>query len=145
MAALPKVSQLSSGTTVNGSSSASYCKADVVVPDQFDAGLRVLVVDDEIIWLRILEKMLQRCMYHVTTCSQATVALNLLRERRVMSADGRTSTVMEVIAHGACDFLLKPIREEELKLIWQHVVRKKWNENKEHEQSGSLDDNQLAS
>lgn len=53
----------------------------------------------------------------------------------VMSADGRTSAVMKGIRHGACDYLIKPIREEELKNIWQHVVRKKWNENKELEHS----------
>ncbi|GFZ21292.1 response regulator 14 [Actinidia rufa] len=150
------------------------CKADLVVSDQFPTGLRVLVVDDDITCLRILEQMLRRCMYRVTTCSQATVAMNLLRERKgcfdvvlsdvhmpdmdgfkllelvglemdlpviMMSADGRTSAVMRGIRHGACDYLIKPIREEELKNIWQHVVRKKWNENKEQEHSGGLDDN----
>lgn len=59
----------------------------------------------------------------------------------VMSADGRTSAVMRGIRHGACDYLLKPIREEELKNIWQHVLRKKWNETREPENAGSLDDN----
>ncbi|PON45926.1 Two-component response regulator [Parasponia andersonii] len=59
----------------------------------------------------------------------------------MMSADGRTSAVMKGIRHGACDYLIKPIREEELKNIWQHVVRKKWNENKDFENSGSLEDN----
>lgn len=59
----------------------------------------------------------------------------------VMSTDGKTNAVMKGIRHGACDYLIKPIREEELKNIWQHVVRKKWNENKELEHSGSLDDN----
>ncbi|XVF85461.1 hypothetical protein PTKIN_Ptkin17bG0119800 [Pterospermum kingtungense] len=147
---------------------------EVVISDQFPAGLRVLVVDDDITCLKILEQMLRRCLYIVTTCSQAKVALNLLRERKgcfdvvlsdvympdmdgyklleqvglemdlpviMMSADGRTSAVMKGIRHGACDYLIKPIREEELKNIWQHVVRKKWNENKELEHSGSLDDN----
>ncbi|KAI7996026.1 Two-component response regulator ORR21 [Camellia lanceoleosa] len=170
MASLQKLPQSGTSTTGNGSS----CKGEVVVPDQFPAGLRVLVVDDDIICLKILEQMLRRCMYHVTTCSQATVALNLLREKKgcfdvvlsdvhmpdmdgfrllelvglemdlpviMMSADGSTSAVMRGISHGACDYLIKPIREEELKNIWQHVVRKKWNENKEHEHSGSLDDN----
>lgn len=59
----------------------------------------------------------------------------------VMSADGRTSAVMRGIRHGACDYLIKPIRDEELKNIWQHVIRKKWNQNKEVEHSGSLEDN----
>ncbi|KAL5553256.1 hypothetical protein UlMin_040657 [Ulmus minor] len=147
--------------------------ADKMVSDQFPAGLKVLVVDDDTTCLRILEKMLRRCSYNATVCSQATTALNLLRENKgcfdvvlsdvhmpdmdgykllehvglemdlpviMMSADGRTSAVMRGIRHGACDYLIKPIREEELKNIWQHVARKKWNENKELEHSGSLED-----
>ncbi|KAL0372765.1 UNVERIFIED_CONTAM: Two-component response regulator ORR21 [Sesamum calycinum] len=47
---------------------------------------------------------------------------------------------MRGIRHGACDYLIKPIRDEELKNIWQHVVRKKWNEIKEHDYSGSMED-----
>lgn len=142
--------------------------------DMFPAGLRVLVVDDDFACLRIVEQMLRRCSYLATTCSQATAALNLLREKKgcfdlvlsdvhmpdmdgfkllelvglemdlpviMMSADGRTSAVMRGIRHGACDYLIKPIREEELKNIWQHVVRKKWNETKEQENSSSLDEN----
>lgn len=58
----------------------------------------------------------------------------------MVSADGRTSAVMKGIKHGACDYLIKPIREEELKNIWQHVVRKKCNENKEGEHSWSMED-----
>ncbi|GFS40534.1 response regulator 14 [Actinidia rufa] len=172
MADLQKLPQLCASMAANEPS--STCKSEVVVSDQFPAGLRVLVVDDDVTCLRILEQMLRRCMYHVTTCSEATVALNLLREKRgcfdvvlsdvympdmdgfkllehvglemdlpviMMSADGRTSAVMRGIRHGACNYLIKPIREEELKNIWQHVVRKRWNENKEHEHSGSLDDN----
>ena len=59
----------------------------------------------------------------------------------VMSADGRTSAVMRGIRHGACDYLIKPIREEELKNIWQHVMRKKCHDSKEQEHSGSFEDN----
>lgn len=58
----------------------------------------------------------------------------------VMSADGRTSAVMRGIKHGACDYLIKPVRMEELKNVWQHVVRKKWNESKDVENSGSFED-----
>ena len=32
---------------------------------------------------------------------------------------------MKGITHGACDYLLKPVRIEELKNIWQHVIRRK--------------------
>ncbi|XWS34427.1 hypothetical protein CRYUN_Cryun21dG0037800 [Craigia yunnanensis] len=178
MVAMQRVVQSSVSTSAAATSSygvSSSCKGvEVVISDQFPAGLRVLVVDDDFTCLRILEQMLRRCLYTVTTCSQAKVALNLLREKKgcfdvvlsdvympdmdgykllehvglemdlpviMMSADGRTSAVMKGIRHGACDYLIKPIREEELKNIWQHVVRKKWNENKEPEHSGSLDDN----
>ena len=40
--------------------------------DVFPAGLRVLVVDDDPTWLKILEKMLKKCsyegMYFITNC-----------------------------------------------------------------------------
>ncbi|XP_031122410.1 two-component response regulator ORR21 isoform X2 [Ipomoea triloba] len=155
---------------------AAVCKAEAaaVVPEQFPVGLRVLVVDDDLLCLRIIEQMLRKCKYNVTICSQATAALNLLRERRgcfdivisdvhmpdmdgfkllehvglemdlpviMMSADGRTNLVMRGIRHGACDYLIKPIRDEELKNIWQHVVRKKCNLSKENDHSGSFEDN----
>lgn len=44
----------------------------------------------------------------------------------VLSANGETKTVMKGITHGACDYLLKPVRLEELKNIWQHVLRRKF-------------------
>lgn len=43
----------------------------------------------------------------------------------MMSANGETSVVMKGITHGACDYLIKPVRMEELRNIWQHVIRKK--------------------
>jgi two-component response regulator (ARR-B family) len=42
----------------------------------------------------------------------------------VLSANGETQTVMKGITHGACDYLLKPVRLEQLRTIWQHVVRR---------------------
>lgn len=57
-----------------------------------------------------------------------------------MSIDGTTNLVMRGIRHGACDYLIKPVRDEELKNIWQHVVRKRRNENKEHDHSVSMED-----
>lgn len=48
-----------------------------------------------------------------------------------MSIDGETSRVMKGVQHGACDYLLKPVRMKELKNIWQHVYRKKMHELKE--------------
>lgn len=171
---LPEFAKKESYSTVNPVNSVSASSPVMEgVPDQFPAGLRVLVVDDDPTCLKILEKMLQTCRYEVTTCSRATVALSMLRERKgafdlvisdvympdmdgfkllehvglemdlpviMMSADGETSVVMKGIKHGACDYLLKPVRIEALKNIWQHVIRKKRNESKELEHSGSVDD-----
>lgn len=42
----------------------------------------------------------------------------------VMSSNGEHTTVMRGVTHGACDFLIKPVRIEELRNIWQHVIRR---------------------
>ncbi|CAL5205741.1 unnamed protein product [Lathyrus oleraceus] len=156
-------SSTSSGGNYNGSA-----------VSEFPAGLRVLVVDDDVTTLKIIERMSLRYHYRVTTCSEATVALKILRERKgcfdvvlsdvhmpdmdgykllehvglemdlpviMMSVDDRTSTVMKGIRHGACDYFIKPVRLEELRNIWQHVARKFLNEHKEHNDFGSIDDN----
>ncbi|XP_051145135.1 two-component response regulator ORR26 [Andrographis paniculata] len=144
--------------------------------DCFPAGLRVLVVDDDPTWLKILEKMLKKCNYEVTTCNLARDALNLLRERKegfdivisdvnmpdmdgfkllehvglemdlpviMMSVDGETSRVMKGVQHGACDYLLKPIRMKELRNIWQHVFRKKIHEGRDIEGHESFEEIQM--
>ncbi|KAJ6351695.1 hypothetical protein OIU78_007572 [Salix suchowensis] len=56
----------------------------------------------------------------------------------MMSADDGKNVVMKGVTHGACDYLIKPIRIEALKNIWQHVVRKRKNEWKDLEQPGSV-------
>lgn len=43
----------------------------------------------------------------------------------MLSAYSDTKLVMKGINHGACDYLLKPVRMEELKNTWQHVIRRK--------------------
>ncbi|KAK8622500.1 hypothetical protein V6N13_117411 [Hibiscus sabdariffa] len=154
------------------SSSAAW-KAVDSVPDQFPAGLRVLVVDDDPTCLIILEKMLRTCSYEVTKCNRAETALATLRENKngfdivisdvhmpdmdgfkllehiglemdlpviMMSADDGKHVVMKGVTHGACDYLIKPVRMEALKNIWQHVIRKRKNGWKDLEQSGSVEE-----
>jgi len=53
-------------------------------------------------------------------------------DHAVLSANGETQTVMKGITHGACDYLLKPVRIEQLRTIWQHVVRRKSSDAKIH-------------
>ncbi|KAI4335585.1 hypothetical protein L6164_014220 [Bauhinia variegata] len=126
--------------------------------DPFPVGMRVLAVDDDPICLKVLENLLRKCHYQVTTTNQAIKALDMLRENRdkfdlvisdvnmpdmdgfkllelvglemdlpviMLSAHSDTKLVMKGVTHGACDYLLKPVRIEELKNIWQHVVRRK--------------------
>ncbi|RRT65803.1 hypothetical protein B296_00009370, partial [Ensete ventricosum] len=42
----------------------------------------------------------------------------------VMSSNDSMGTVFKCLSKGAVDFLLKPIRENELKNLWQHVWRR---------------------
>lgn len=158
--------------TSMASSSVSWKSGDGV-SDQFPAGLRVLVVDDDATCLMILEKMLRNCLYEATKCNRAEVALSLLRENKngfdivisdvhmpdmdgfkllehiglemdlpviMMSADDSKNVVMKGVTHGACDYLIKPVRMEALRNIWQHVVRKRKHEWKDFEPSGSVED-----
>lgn len=60
-----------------------------------------------------------------------------------MSVDGETSRVMKGVQHGACDYLLKPIRMKELRNIWQHVFRKRIHEVRDIEGHESLDEMML--
>ncbi|KAG5593642.1 hypothetical protein H5410_034874, partial [Solanum commersonii] len=126
--------------------------------DNFPIGMRVLAVDDDPICLKLLDGLLRKCQYQVTTTSQARMALKMLRENRdrfdlvisdvhmpdmdgfkllelvglemdlpviMLSANSDTKLVRKGIDHGACDYLVKPVRIEELRNIWQHVIRKK--------------------
>ncbi|CAN6832861.1 unnamed protein product [Brassica oleracea] len=145
-------------------------RQDCVALDQFPVGMRVLAVDDDQTCLRILESLLHRCQYHVTTTNQAQKALELLRENKnkfdlvisdvdmpdmdgfkllelvglemdlpviMLSAHSDPKYVMKGVTHGACDYLLKPVRIEELKNIWQHVVRKNRGSNNGDKKDGS--------
>jgi two-component response regulator (ARR-B family) len=60
----------------------------------------------------------------------------------MMSADDGKDVVMKGVTHGACDYLIKPVRIEALRNIWQHVVRKRKHEWKDTEQSGSIEDDE---
>ncbi|KAK8600876.1 hypothetical protein V6N12_050723 [Hibiscus sabdariffa] len=58
----------------------------------------------------------------------------------MMSTDNGKHVVMKGVTHGACDYLIKSVRFEALKNICQHVVRKRKNEWKDFEQSGSVEE-----
>nr|QFS19064.1 putative signal receiver domain containing protein [Apopellia endiviifolia (species B)] len=59
----------------------------------------------------------------------------------MMSANGETDVVMKGITHGACDYLLKPVRIEELRNIWQHVIRRRGKgESVKDDHSGDWDE-----
>nr|KJB44227.1 hypothetical protein B456_007G240900 [Gossypium raimondii] len=130
---------------------------DVVpVPDQFPTSLRVLVVDDDPTCLRFLEKMLRNCSYDVTKCNRVKTALSKLRENRngfdiitsdvyMPDMDGFKllehigldidlpiiKVVMKGVRHGACDYLIKPVRIEALKNIWKLEKLEKRKDNKD--------------
>ncbi|XP_027343255.1 two-component response regulator ORR21-like [Abrus precatorius] len=59
----------------------------------------------------------------------------------VMSDNDDPNVVLESINDGACDFWIKPLREEQIKNIWRHVARKVLNDKKEQTNLGSLENN----
>ena len=129
---------------------------------EFDPeGLKVLVVDDDLMCLRVVQAMLRRCRYEVSTQSNGKDALEDLKAKQgtpeqydlvlsdvympdmdgfklleniglelevpviMMSSDGDTNVVLRGVTHGAVDFLIKPVRIEELRNVWQHVIRRR--------------------
>ncbi|KAF5444381.1 hypothetical protein F2P56_036863 [Juglans regia] len=50
--------------------------------DKFPAGTRVLVVDDNPTCLKLLNTLLRKCQYQVTTTNQVVMALKMLSENR---------------------------------------------------------------
>lgn len=57
----------------------------------------------------------------------------------MLSAHGDPKLVMRGITHGACDYLLKPVRIEELKNIWQHVIRRRNFDSKQQNKPNNQD------
>ena len=41
----------------------------------------------------------------------------------MLSVNSETQTIMKGIKHGACDYMVKPVRLEQLRGIWTHVVK----------------------
>ncbi|XP_042062477.1 two-component response regulator ARR12-like [Salvia splendens] len=138
--------------------------------ENFPVGMRVLAVDDDPTCLKLLETLLRKCHYNVTTTNQARVALKMIREKKdrfdlvisdvhmpdmdgfkllelvglemdlpviMLSANSDPKLVMKGVTHGACDYLVKPIRIEELRNIWQHVIRRKKVDSKNQNRSSN--------
>ncbi|CAH8337710.1 unnamed protein product [Eruca vesicaria subsp. sativa] len=158
--------------SAGGSSSGKNQGGESVV-EMSPSGLRVLVVDDDPTCLMLFERMLRTCLYQVTKCNRAELALSLLRKNKhgfdivisdvhmpdmdgfkllehvglemdlpviMMSADDSKSVVLKGVTHGAVDYLIKPVRMEALKNIWQHVVRKRRTEWNVPTHSGSVEE-----
>ncbi|XP_050363388.1 two-component response regulator ARR12 [Argentina anserina] len=63
----------------------------------------------------------------------------------MLSSNGDHELVMKGVTHGACDYLVKPVRIQELKNIWQHVVRRKKGDSKDQTNSGNQDKSHIGS
>jgi two-component response regulator (ARR-B family) len=58
----------------------------------------------------------------------------------VLSANNETQTIIKGIKHGACDYIVKPVRLEQLRGIWTHVVKNGKTDPRNSISSGSDDD-----
>ncbi|KAG6730445.1 hypothetical protein I3842_01G080200 [Carya illinoinensis] len=68
--------------------------------------LRVLLVEADYSTRQIITALLRKCSY------------------RVMSSHDSISMVLKCMLKGAADFLIKPVRKNELRNLWQHVWRR---------------------
>ncbi|XAR50744.1 hypothetical protein NMG60_11005159 [Bertholletia excelsa] len=122
--------------------------------DNFPVGMRVLAVDDDRTCLKLLDGLLRKCRYQVTSTNQAKTALKMLRENKnrfdlvisdVHMPDMDGFKLLELVGLEmdlpviTCDYLVKPVRIEELRNVWQHVVRRKKSELKHQSKSSTQD------
>ncbi|KAL0403276.1 UNVERIFIED_CONTAM: Two-component response regulator-like APRR5 [Sesamum radiatum] len=77
-------------------------------------------------WERFLPKLAVRVLLVEADDSTRQIIAALLRKcsYKVMSSHDSVSTVYKCMLRGAADFLVKPIRKNELRNLWQHVWRK---------------------
>ncbi|XP_068652101.1 two-component response regulator ORR23-like isoform X2 [Aristolochia californica] len=137
--------------------------------DNFPVGMRVLAVDDDPTCLKLLESLLRKltttnqAVMALKKLREKTdkfdlvisdvhmpdmdgfkllelVGLEMDLPVIMLSANSDTKAVMKGITHGACDYLLKPVRIEELKNIWQHVVRRRKSDSKDQNNAGHGED-----
>jgi two-component response regulator (ARR-B family) len=73
------ISPAAAAAAANAAAAAASAAA---VSAAFPSGLRVMVVDDDPLCLKVVEQMLKRCTYQVHTCNNAASALELLRDKR---------------------------------------------------------------
>ncbi|OIS97127.1 two-component response regulator arr10 [Nicotiana attenuata] len=147
---------------------------------QSTKGLKVLAIDDNVVCLKVLGSVLEKCGYTVTTTRNANEGLEMLRKNKesfdivitdvvrddmdgfklleaiglemdipviMTSANGDTRTIVEGIKNGARDYLVKPVKMEDVKNIIQHVTSKNTIEEDESPISGNdtnIDTNELV-
>ncbi|RLM55640.1 hypothetical protein C2845_PM10G17390 [Panicum miliaceum] len=108
--------------------------------NQFPAGLRVLAVDDDLTTVTEAKTALDMLRERKGRDDQFDVVISdvfmpgidgfklpeliSLEMVIMLSANDEMETMMKGIKHGACDYLVKPARMEQVRNIWTHVVKK---------------------
>ncbi|XP_011648495.1 two-component response regulator ARR10 [Cucumis sativus] len=126
--------------------------------DQFPIGLKVLAIDDDIVCLRYLVQLLEKCQYKVSATTRAEEAIRLINDEKqifdivitnvvrhdmdgfeilqiigvgmdipviMVSANEDLKMMKRGLMEGAELYLPKPVGLQELKNIWQLVLRKR--------------------
>ncbi|KAG0473989.1 hypothetical protein HPP92_015846 [Vanilla planifolia] len=126
------------------------------MPNEFPAGVRVLAVDDDFVVLRTMKRLLIKCGYKVTVAHHALEALQLLRANKaaydlmisdVNMPDMDGFELLDIVglemdlpvikchegykARSSRLSCKKPVRLEELQLIWKHLAKRSFDETKD--------------
>ncbi|XP_010653461.1 two-component response regulator-like APRR7 isoform X2 [Vitis vinifera] len=104
---------------------------------------RVLLVENDDSTRYVIGALLRNCGYQVTETSNGLQAWRILKDTSnhidlvltevnlprlsVMSTHDSGALVLKCLSKGATDFLVKPVRKNELKFLWQHIWRRRQN------------------
>lgn len=99
------------------------------------SGFSNLLVSKWIYLLSVLFRFDSFFLVNVTCLLEHPSYFNFNFITSVLSANSDPKQVMKGITHGACDYLIKPVRIEELRNIWQHVIRRKKSDSRNNNKS----------
>ncbi|CAH1438341.1 unnamed protein product [Lactuca virosa] len=92
--------------------------------------IKVMLVEDDDCTRHIVTALLRNCNYEVIQAGIGLLCKIMSHKTRknipviMMSSHDSMGLVFKCLSKGAVDFLVKPIRKNELKNLWQHVWRR---------------------
>jgi two-component system response regulator PilR (NtrC family) len=112
------------------------------------APARLLVVDDEADFAKLIQTILTQAGYRVDLATSATAAIALQRKNAydlaivdiLMTAYGSFSVGIEALRQGACDYVSKPFKNKALKEKVAEALKRRQQYIREQHHNSSVDE-----